>query len=367
MATVDVSYVPGPLTAVAGDQCWALVEISPDSPAVSRIWQQLGQGAAADALLGGLIANGLGDTAGFTLLVAGTGGQHRLFCRGTVGATVVRAAADGGASPGEGQAAIERIDGAGLLTWREQVIDGADRIFLGEPPADTALRLPATSGVLLAGSVIIDLTNAAARDTVSYEEKPKKKTIVFFPDTITMTHPGSLADRAPGAPGSGAFAAPAPPTVGGPGAPFGGPVPAGVPGAASGPGNADGRAGDDAEYRVPLGRARQDRGRWPDQARRAGRPGFLRSLPAGRRPRDRGIRGHGRPVARPVPGNTAARRAALAASVRRGMARRPASGRADDRTGAAARADARADARASGRIRPAACLPTGCHLARRAA
>jgi hypothetical protein len=142
---------------------------------VARIWQQLGQGASADALLAGLIADGLGGTAGFTLLVAGAGGQHRLFCRGTIGATVVEAAADG-ASPGEGQAAPERIDGVGLLTWREQVVDGADRIFLGEPPADTALRLPATSGVLLAGCVIIDLTNAAARATVSYEqEKPKKK------------------------------------------------------------------------------------------------------------------------------------------------------------------------------------------------
>jgi hypothetical protein len=216
MATVDVSYVPGTLTAVAGDQCWALVETSPDSPAVTRIWQQLGQGAAADALLAGLIADGLGGTAGFTLLVAGTGGQHRLFCRGTVGATVVKEVGDGGSPPGNGHAAIERIDGAGLLTWREQAVDGAARIFLGEPPADAALRLPATSGVLLAGSVIIDFTNAAARETVSYEqEKPKKKTIVFFPDTITMTHPGSLAD----APGSGAFPAPALPTVGGPGGP----------------------------------------------------------------------------------------------------------------------------------------------------
>ncbi len=95
MATVDVSYVPGALTAVAGDQCWALVEASPDSPSVTRIWQQLGQGAAADALLVSLLADGIGGTPGFTLLVAGTGGQHRLFCRGTVGATVVTGAADG--------------------------------------------------------------------------------------------------------------------------------------------------------------------------------------------------------------------------------------------------------------------------------
>jgi hypothetical protein len=35
MVTANVSYVPGALTAVAGDQCRALVEISPDSPAVT--------------------------------------------------------------------------------------------------------------------------------------------------------------------------------------------------------------------------------------------------------------------------------------------------------------------------------------------
>ncbi len=213
----DVSYVPGALTAVTGDQCWALVEASPDSPAVSRIWQRLGHGTAADALLAGLVADGLDGTAGFTLLVAGTGGRHRLFCHGTVGATVVTGPADG-TPPGQGQAVTERIDGAGLLTWREQVVDSAVRIFLGDVPADTALRLPATSGVLLADCVIIDLAKAAA-------EKPKK-TIVFFPDTITMTHPGSPAGHASAAslavgypPGERRAAAPAPPT-----APFTGPV-----------------------------------------------------------------------------------------------------------------------------------------------
>ncbi len=73
------------------------------------------------------------------------------------------------------------------LTWREQVVDNAERIILGEPPADTALRLPATSGVLLAGCVIIELTNVAARETVSYApenshapEKPRKSTLPDF-------------------------------------------------------------------------------------------------------------------------------------------------------------------------------------------
>src|SRR5882724_7594821 len=77
MGTADVSYVPGALTAVTGDQCWALVEIPPNSPAVTRIWQQLGQGVAADALLAGLLADGIGGTPGFTLLVAGHGGRNR--------------------------------------------------------------------------------------------------------------------------------------------------------------------------------------------------------------------------------------------------------------------------------------------------
>jgi hypothetical protein len=206
MGTADVSYVPGALTAVAGDQCWALVEITPDSPAVSRIWRQLGQGVAADALLAGLLADGIGGTPGFTLLVAGPGGQHRLFCRGTVGATLVTSRPPAGhASPAAGQAGTIRIDGSGLLTWREEVVDGAELIFLGEPPADTALRLPATSGVLLAACVVVDLAGRAARGVVSYPLEPPaapeplpapeqpKKTVVFFPDTITVTGPGGAA------------------------------------------------------------------------------------------------------------------------------------------------------------------------------
>ncbi|MGH3244628.1 MAG: hypothetical protein ACRDOI_00205, partial [Trebonia sp.] len=223
----DVSYAPGALTAVVGDQCWALVEAAPDSPAVARIWQQLGQGGTADALLVGLVVDGPGGIPGFTLLVVGSGGQHRLFCRGTVGATVVTGPAD---TP-------ERIDGAGLLTWHERVVGNAERIFLGEPPADTSLRLPATSGVLLAGSVIVDLTDFVARETVSYEPDQPKKTIVLFPDTITMTSPGSLVgwasagqpmpgDRGPVILPTPAIALPAGPVPLGPVPP--GPVPAGL-------------------------------------------------------------------------------------------------------------------------------------------
>lgn len=261
MLTGDVSYVPGALTAVAGDQCWALVEASANSPAVGRIWQRLSQGAAAGELLAGLVADGLGGTPGFALLAAAGDGRLRLFCRGPVGATVVSDAAQAGAALAgpaaeSGAARSLRVDGTGLLTWREHVVpEEAERIFLGEPPSDAELRLPAAAGVLLAGCVIIDLTSFAARDTVPYvgagpagavgpdaagldvagqgavgldavgqgavgpdaaglDAGPaytvadprgagpggKQKSIVFFPDTITITHPGSVAGRAPAAP-----------------------------------------------------------------------------------------------------------------------------------------------------------------------
>jgi FHA domain len=216
-AMPDVSYVPGPLVAVAGDQCWALIEASPDSPAVARIWQRLGQAPAAEAVLAGLLADGFGGVPSMALLATGADGQHRLFCRGAVGATV------------EARATAERVDGAGLLTWREQVVAGAERVILGEPPAGTALRLPATSGVLLAGCVVIDFTTFAARETASYRAvplrqatvpagpepqrqatepagpepqrqatvpagpEPPRKTIVYFPDTVTVPPAGAAS------------------------------------------------------------------------------------------------------------------------------------------------------------------------------
>jgi hypothetical protein len=262
MATADVSYVPGALTAVAGDQCWALVEVSPDSPAVGRIWQQLGQGVAADTLLAALIANGMGGTPGFTLLMAGPGGQHRLFCRGTVGATVVTRPAGGNAPQGQGPAAAERIDGAGLLTWREQVVGDAERIFLGEPPADTAMRLPATSGVLLAGCVVVDLASLAARDTAYYPREnppapePPDKTADFYPDTITMQHPGSLAELGAAGSSVGGGYLPddrRPMTAPAPTKPFAGPPAgaAGPPGGASAPSEYPGAGAPQAQYQPP--------------------------------------------------------------------------------------------------------------------
>jgi FHA domain len=163
-AVADVGYVPGSLTAVAGDSCLALVEAAPDSPAAAWIWQQVGRGASAQALLAGLLGAGFEGVGGFTLLDQPAAGPLRLFCRGAVGATVVGGSAvDGTAAEGT-QAAVAasaRIDGVGLLTWREHLVPpDAERIYLGRRPDDGALWLPAAAGVLLAGCVIVDLAKA---------------------------------------------------------------------------------------------------------------------------------------------------------------------------------------------------------------
>ena len=221
MGTADVSYVPGVLTAVAGDQFWALIEAAPDSPAVTRVWRQVGRRASADVLLAGLIADGAGGTPAFALLTAEDGGRYRLFCRGTVSATVGPATAGdtqpAAATGDDGRPARARVDGAGLLTWREQLVVNPERVFLGEPPAGTAVRLPAMSGVFLASCVTVDLTagplaDGPAPDLVIPATRPAAaaragepagpaapvlEPTAMFPDTITITPPGATRPDVP--------------------------------------------------------------------------------------------------------------------------------------------------------------------------
>lgn len=201
----DVSYVPGALTAVVGDRCWALVETSTDSPMAVWIWRQLGQGAPAQALLAGLLSVGAQGSGlpgiGFALLTEGPDGCPRLYCRGAVGATVT------------GGTVTERIDGAGLLTWREQVVQSdAERIVLGEPPAAGVFRLPAADGVLLAACVIVDLAQAASRDPVPYWEpsppSPWRPVLAGTASGVAAAAPGGAqagGAQAGGGPGPGVF------------------------------------------------------------------------------------------------------------------------------------------------------------------
>ena len=222
-AMADVTYVPGGLTAVTGDRCWVLVDATPDSPAVGWLWQQLGRPALPDALLAGLLGARFSGATDFALLTVGDDGRYRLFCRGAVTATVEDA----------GSASGTRVEGAGLLTWREHAVGGdARRIVLGTPPVGDALRLPAAAGVLLAGCVVVELAVPGAAvaprpgaepprpgavphpDTVANGSHPGgQPAIVGYPDTITMTNPGRWT--APAEP-LAAEALPAPPFVTGP-------------------------------------------------------------------------------------------------------------------------------------------------------
>lgn len=230
-AMTDVSYAPGTLTAVAGNRCWVLIDATPDSPAVGWLWQQLSQRARPEAILAGLLGAGFAGATEFALLYQEDSGAHRLFCRGDVAATVQGTEpARGGVAGGPAEAG--RIDGSGLLTWREHAVPGTvRRIVLGTPPADDALRLPATAGVLLVSCVIVDLTDTAIRETAPYGSPPAVRQTVGdlvpqladYPDTVTMTGPGSFA----GGTASPSAAGPPPVPAGPPPAPAAGPPPGG--------------------------------------------------------------------------------------------------------------------------------------------
>ena len=149
----EVSYVPGDRTAVIADRCWVLVDTTPDSAGVMELWRRIGQTGELDELVAGLLRIGFGKVPDFALLVA-VGERRRLICRGRIGATLIAGSS------------ATRVDAAGLATWLECPVSPAvGSVVLGEPPADMALRLPATAGVLLAGSVTVGLT-AALSDTV---------------------------------------------------------------------------------------------------------------------------------------------------------------------------------------------------------
>jgi hypothetical protein len=170
--TADVSYAPGTLTAVAGDRCWVLIDATPDSPAAGWLWQRLVQRVRPEAILAGLLGAGFAGATEFALLYQEDSGAQRLFCRGAIAATVEGTeSARGGV--GGAPAEASRIDGSGLLTWCEHAVPGTvKRIVLGVRPAQDALRLPAAAGVLLASCVIIDLTDAAARESVPHDPPP---------------------------------------------------------------------------------------------------------------------------------------------------------------------------------------------------
>lgn len=212
-AIADVSYTPGTLTAVAGDRTWVLIDATPGSPAVDWLWQQLGQRARPEAILAGLLGAGFAGATEFALLYQEDSDAHRLFCRGAVAATVQSTEPTHGSVAG-GPAETMRIDGSGLLTWREQAVPGtASRILLGVAPAGGALRLPATAGVLLASCVIIDLADAVVRESVPRPARVIRPDIVAdgpraagqaesarYPATVAMTPP-------PAAEGTGSPAA----------------------------------------------------------------------------------------------------------------------------------------------------------------
>ncbi len=156
----DVSYVPGEWTAVAGDRCWALIDAAPDSVTVREIWQRIEDGAGLDMLMVSLLRRGLREAPDFALLATHDGCSH-LFCRGRGSATLST------------EGTPERLTGTGLVTWREHpVTSDVVYVVLGDSPAGTDLRLPASTGVFLAQSITIALTGVSSRRTEAAAARP---------------------------------------------------------------------------------------------------------------------------------------------------------------------------------------------------
>jgi FHA domain len=145
----EVSYVPGTWTAVALDRCWMLVDAAPDSVAVREIWQRMDQAPDLVPLISGLLGLGLGHMPDFALL-ASDGTRYHLICRGEGRASLL------------GSGAPTSLDGIGLATWREHLVQpDVEQVVLGSPPAGTVLGLPAFAGVFLADSVTVTVAAKA--------------------------------------------------------------------------------------------------------------------------------------------------------------------------------------------------------------
>jgi hypothetical protein len=156
----DVSYVPGARTAIVGDSCWALIDAPPDSAVVAEIWRRMATpgplpealpGTLSEALLKGLIAGvmqfGFGYLPDFVLLVSAGDGRPHLICRGSGSAAVEDRDGD-----------TRRVSGTGLATWLDYPMPAGVRcVAIGEPASETSLLLPASAGIFLASSVVVDL------------------------------------------------------------------------------------------------------------------------------------------------------------------------------------------------------------------
>lgn len=195
---------------MVGDSCWMLIDAAPDSAVVAEIWHRMAHGPRLDALVAGLLQFGFGFLPDFALLMAADERRH-VICRGGGRATLVTAS---GGSTG--------IDGAGLATWLDYPVPpDAATIVLGEPPAESGLRLPAAAGIFLASGVIVSLADEAAALPLSSGSLP-----VTPSPNVTSLHPFPASSSPAGliGPGPGPAAAlPAEQDPSGPGADEGAP------------------------------------------------------------------------------------------------------------------------------------------------
>ncbi|MGZ3147138.1 FHA domain-containing protein [Lentzea chajnantorensis] len=143
-----VEYVPGTWTAVAGERTWLLLSVAPGSDLVRRCWELVRADEPLDEVLAAIVHEGFRAVSGFAL-VRVTATEQRAVVRGEVQLQAVT-----------GSGAVEEITATGVATWVDRGLDDVALLRVTAGPGGTAL--PLRGGVVLAGELVVTLSDAAA-------------------------------------------------------------------------------------------------------------------------------------------------------------------------------------------------------------
>lgn len=144
----DVGYVPGSWVALVGEHTWLLLAVAPESELVARCWELVRADEPLDEVLAAIVHEGLRAVSGF-VLVRLAASEKRVVVRGEARLQVVN-----------GSGAVEEIGAAGVGTWVDRNLDDVARLRVMATPGGPVL--PLRGGVVLAGELVVALSDAAA-------------------------------------------------------------------------------------------------------------------------------------------------------------------------------------------------------------
>lgn len=165
-ADARARYIRGDWVAISAPDCWLLVDLPPQDPAVRRCWAVISSGGSLEDVLDVLIANGLRRAPSFAL--AGT--SH-----GVAGPALH----DGGARViVRGRAAVRAADGREIVSpshavWVDELLPRAAGVTFSGGDPGSAAPLPMAVGVTLAATVRLDpAAHWSAREPNGGDQRP---------------------------------------------------------------------------------------------------------------------------------------------------------------------------------------------------